>query len=69
MRVINSMHTCICEEDFDVIVVKNVNKWLQMKSLGKFGKYFKSIEMNTKLLVQNKITFIRKILLKNAAHV
>jgi hypothetical protein len=42
MRVINSMHTCICEEDFDVIVVKNVNKWLQMKSLGKFGKYFKS---------------------------
>jgi hypothetical protein len=23
-------------------VVKNVNKWLQMKSLGKFGKYFKS---------------------------
>jgi hypothetical protein len=32
MRVINSMHTCKCKEDFDVIVVKNVNKWLQMTS-------------------------------------
>ncbi len=42
MRVINFMHTCECKEDFDVIVVKNVNKWLRMKSLGKFGKYFKS---------------------------
>jgi hypothetical protein len=42
MRVLDSMHNCKSMEQLNILIELNVNKWITMKTMRKFGKYFQS---------------------------
>jgi hypothetical protein len=40
MRVLDSKHNCKSMEQLNILIKLNVNKWITMKTMRKFGKYF-----------------------------
>jgi hypothetical protein len=48
MRVLDSKHNCKSMEQLNILIELNVNKWITMKTMRKFGKYFQSQWLNSK---------------------
>ncbi len=48
MRVLDSMHNRKSIEQLNILIELNVNKWIKMKTMRKFGKYFQSQWLNSK---------------------